>query len=392
MPTLASSPGGKRREQAALKVIFCILILAIFANNSRLMLSWSERRGVSDDLCYLRQAHLFERFGLISGLDTDLARDDDHFFETAVRDVGHPEWGDQAKPTCHTPMASGKRVIQYPPGTGLVLAMFPPGHQVAFMYIAASGLILALACAAIVAARSTTTILASGALGAAAIYFMINPSRASYSIAPTVALCAMMGAITVAYLFDPKPYRAVAGSLLIGAMVGLSINFRIPNILLCTGYLAVLGAALLSQRRLAQLMQCIVFGIGLVVFALPTLVANEINAGGPLKTTYGDQDVTAPGWLLPSAQYYFSNMQGWLALIALGWALWYALFSPSPRIKLSGAATAITMLCNLAFFLSHTLSTPYYLMPAITLAFATLLCALLAEQRRPACSPALGAP
>jgi len=40
---------------------------------------WSEARGVSpDDVCYLRQAHLFQRFWL-GGLDTDISRDDDRY-------------------------------------------------------------------------------------------------------------------------------------------------------------------------------------------------------------------------------------------------------------------------------------------------------------------------
>ena len=40
------------------------------------MSGWNEARGVFDDICYLRQAHLFQRFGL-GGVDTDISRDDD---------------------------------------------------------------------------------------------------------------------------------------------------------------------------------------------------------------------------------------------------------------------------------------------------------------------------
>ena len=40
------------------------------------MSRWSESRGVYDDICYLRQAHLFQRFGL-RGINTDIAFDDD---------------------------------------------------------------------------------------------------------------------------------------------------------------------------------------------------------------------------------------------------------------------------------------------------------------------------
>jgi hypothetical protein len=56
----------------ALKLGFCLLCLAIFASNGCAMSRWSEARGVDDDLCYLRQAHLFLRFGP-EGIDTDAA-------------------------------------------------------------------------------------------------------------------------------------------------------------------------------------------------------------------------------------------------------------------------------------------------------------------------------
>ena len=43
---------------------------------------WSENRGVYDDVCYLRQAHLFQRFGL-GGIDTNVVFDDDDYLKPA---------------------------------------------------------------------------------------------------------------------------------------------------------------------------------------------------------------------------------------------------------------------------------------------------------------------
>jgi hypothetical protein len=51
------------------------------------MSHWTEARGVFDDICYLRQAHLFQRFGL-SGLDTDISRDDDHYLASKLNETG----------------------------------------------------------------------------------------------------------------------------------------------------------------------------------------------------------------------------------------------------------------------------------------------------------------
>ena len=37
-------------------------LLALLASNIWTMSRWSESRGVYDDVCYLRQAHLFQKF------------------------------------------------------------------------------------------------------------------------------------------------------------------------------------------------------------------------------------------------------------------------------------------------------------------------------------------
>ena len=113
-----------------LKAICGLLCLLVLASNLWSMSRWNEARGVFDDVCYLRQAHLFQRFGL-AGFDTDISRDDDHYLTSKLKEIGFPTWNDVATAPCHNPMpALGRFVIQYPPGTGLVMAMFPSGHQV----------------------------------------------------------------------------------------------------------------------------------------------------------------------------------------------------------------------------------------------------------------------
>jgi hypothetical protein len=51
-----------------LKVLGASACFVIFASDVWMMSRWSEARGVYDDICYLRQAHLFRRFGL-QGID-----------------------------------------------------------------------------------------------------------------------------------------------------------------------------------------------------------------------------------------------------------------------------------------------------------------------------------
>jgi hypothetical protein len=44
--------------------------LVVLASNVWSISTWTETRAVYDDICYLRQAHLFERFGLAASTPT----------------------------------------------------------------------------------------------------------------------------------------------------------------------------------------------------------------------------------------------------------------------------------------------------------------------------------
>src|SRR5664279_4177975 len=228
------------------KIIACIGLLAVLASNVWSMSRWSEARGVYDDLCYLRQAHLFQRFGL-AGLDTNLSRDDDSYMASKLREIGFPTWNDRANFPCHNSMpVTNKQVLQYPPGTGFVLALFPQGFQLIPMYVLATVVTFGFALLGIFYARSNASILLAALFGCLAIYLMINPAKSSYSVAPTMAACVLAGFLT-AKLFLARQLRhrlVLAG--LVGLIVGLAVNFRLPNLLLASGYLLFFFVSLLS--------------------------------------------------------------------------------------------------------------------------------------------------
>jgi hypothetical protein len=84
----------------------------------------SGRRGAADDLCYLRQAHLFQTQG-VGGLSTDIAHETDGYFKRLVTEAGHPESNVAGFANCHPKVAAtGKIVLRYPPGVGFLLALF----------------------------------------------------------------------------------------------------------------------------------------------------------------------------------------------------------------------------------------------------------------------------
>src|ERR1700743_757381 len=129
----------------ALKIVFAVLCLVMLGLQLRSMSGWNESRGVFDDICYLRQAHLFQRFGL-AGFDTDISRDDDGYLKAKLKAIGFAGWNDRKELPCHNLMpATGKLAIQYPPGVGMVLALFPAGHQVVPMFMLSTIAIFAVA-------------------------------------------------------------------------------------------------------------------------------------------------------------------------------------------------------------------------------------------------------
>jgi hypothetical protein len=365
-----------------LKVLCGVGFLVALVSNIWSISGWTEIRGVYDDICYLRQAHLFQTSGL-RGLNTDIALDDDHYLSNKLKAIDFPTWSDPATAPCHIWMpATSRRVIQYPPGTGFFLALFPSGYQVIPLYILTSLVAFGFALIATAYTSSLLSLALVAAFGDAAIYLMINPTKASYSMAPTVMACALVGFLT-AKLFacEERRYRLVL-TLLIGLLLGLAVNFRLANLFLCSGYFLFFFVSFLLSRSRESFLQGMAFGAAFAAGIVPTLLANAINAGSPFSTTYGGVDVAPPELNPDVLRAYFSDLQFVLLVIAGAWAalIW--------RLRdLGGTAqvaliVAGNLLVNLAFFLTHPVFTPYYTIPVAMLSLWTLLFATLIPHRQ----------
>jgi hypothetical protein len=362
-----------------LKAACGLLCFLVLASNVWSMSRWNEARGVYDDVCYLRQAHLFQRFGL-GGLDTNISRDDDHYLSAKLKEIGYPTWSDPATAPCHTSMPAAKKlVMQYPPGTGFVLALFPQGFQVVPLYVLATVIVFGFALLGISYARSTSSILLTAAFGCLAIYLMINPTKASYSMAPTMVSCVLAGFLT-ARLFAAGLWRdRVLLAALVGFLIGLAVNFRLPNLFLSSGYFLFFLVAFLMRPKIEIFLQGTLFGAGVVAGVAPTLVANAINAGSPFSTTYGGADVAPPELNATIFLSYVADMQfvllvlaGLCTVLTLRWRRG----SGQTQVAL---VTAGNLLVNLAFFMSHPVFTPYYTIPIAMLSLWSLLFASLMQ-------------
>jgi hypothetical protein len=369
---------GLGNKMKSLKAICALLCLLLLASNVWSMLHWNEARGVFDDVCYLRQAHLFQRFGL-GGFDTDMSRDDDGYLTSKLKAIEFPTSGDVTTAPCHTTIpATGKRVIQYPPGTGIVMALFPEGHQVVPLYVSASVVVFIFALAGILLARTTSSIAMAGVLGLLAIYLMINPSKASYSMAPTMAVCPIAGFLTPQLMTAAERSRLMI-AVALGLLLGLSVDFRLPNLFLASGYFVFFLVAFLSSRKLASLVEGFCFGVAWLVGLAPTLLANAINAGSPFATTYGGQDVAPPDFSFAVIRTYAADLQFILLLVGCAWTAYVLRARREEGVRRVAVIVAANLLINLAFFMSHPVFTPYYTVPIAMLSLWSLLFATLPQ-------------
>lgn len=354
----------------------CFLIVA---SNLWSMSRWSELRGVHDDFCYLRQAHLFKKHGL-GGLNTNVSGDDDHYLSTKMKEMNVPGWTNPMAPPCHTTMpATEKFVIQYPPGTGFALAMFPQGYQVIPLFGLATIAIFGFALLAIFYATTPLSILMTTAFADLALYMMINPTRASYSMAPTMVVCALAGFLT-AHLFVRTPQRhRIPMTILTGLMVGAAVNFRLASLLLSAGYFLFFGFVFLRSRKLETFLQGAWFSLAYLVGIMPTLIANAINAGSPFSTTYGGDpnDLSSPAIDISVLKAYVTDLQFFLLILASAWVASILRLYRAGGTRSVAFITGLNLAVNVAYFMTHPTFNPYYTVPIAMLSLWSLLFASL---------------
>ncbi len=349
--------------------------LLVLASNIWTISRWNESRGVYDDICYLRQAHLFKQFGL-DGLNTDIKRDDDRYLVDKLKAIGFPEWNDPARIPCHPwKPETNKYVMQYPPGTGFMLALFPEGFQVVPLYSLANVTIFGFALLGLYRAREPASLTLAAVFGFAALYLMINPTKASYSVAPTMVLCALAGYLTAKLFADAPRHRFVLIAL-VGLLIGISVNFRLSNLFLAVGYCLYLAGAFLLVRNKDNFLQGATFGVACLIGMAPTLIANAINAGSPFATTYGPDGAVPPELDAGIIWRYLIDVQFTLLAIAAAWTAWLWQVNQGSARQVA-LLIAANLAANLVFFMSYPIFTPYYIFPIDMLSLWTLLFATL---------------
>jgi hypothetical protein len=208
--------------------------------------------------------------------------------------------------------------------------------------------------------------------GALSIIFMINPAKASYSIAPTMVVCVLAGLVT-ARLFVDEGRRRLLMVAAVGILLGLSASFRIANVVLSAGYFLFFGLSFLIWRTREIFVSGLVLGLAFLAGLLPVLAANLVNSGHPLVSAYGGQDTAAPQLDPDVLRAYLRDTQFPLIVIACVWTVLLWRFANHAGVRQLTLLVGANLALNLAFFATHPVFTPYYIIPILMLSLWTLL-------------------
>jgi hypothetical protein len=305
------------------------------------------------------------------------------------RDVPLALWDEIVAPHAHHyfPQA-GSVGVQYPPGAGLMLALFPEGQAVAGLTRATIVLFVAIGMLLLVLAGARQAWLSAGFVTLAlhlGLGMLGKIGTDSFSINAALAPL-LLGFLCV---FTALACRAVAGSggaawataALGGGLLGLAILIRLPIILLVPGLLILLWPASwrLSVRDLP-----LPFGLGMLVTGVLPLLAHQSRLTGAwYLATYGRDDSAPPGLepLGSNLLYYLGGGPGskhnWAllaVLIGLGGFIAYHRRHKLTSLDLSWTRLLVSALIlwglPTVYFLTHRIAISYYSIPAT---FGTVL-------------------
>jgi hypothetical protein len=166
----------------------------------------------------------------------------------------------------------------------------------------------------------------------------------------------------------------------IGFLLGLTVDFRLANLFLASGYCMFLLVAFLAERTMPRFLQGVAFGIALLAGVVPTIVSYAVNAGSPFASTYGNNpDVRPLDFSFAVIRDYLADpLQTLLIVIGIASSLWL-LRQPNGARRVA-QLTIANLAINLAFFLTYPIATPYYTIPISLLTLWSLLFAHLFQE------------
>ena len=297
-----------------------------------------------------------------------------------------PRWDEVIAPHAHHYMPEAGYVgVQYPPGTGLVLAMFPQGEAVyrlnrivEFVFIVVGMVALAIATwkrawasIGVVVLALSLGFLVLGRLGA--LSFSMN------AVLVPILLTTLFSLLALRLQTSGRDRLAMLFALLAGLSLGFATMIRLPSFLLSAGFFVLLWPGF-RNFRIKSLP--VVFALGVTLSGVLPVVINQRNVAGRwYASTYARVDAAPPTVeaLRPNLSFFLGNgpasIDNWALMAGLvglvGFLLLYA--RQDNRLGLSWKrfvlAVSLLWVIPICYFLSHRVTGAHYMISSI---FATL--------------------
>jgi hypothetical protein len=368
-----TSPSWGKKVQI-FNIIIILLIMAF-----TLHFSDHEQRNVDpigcDGFGYARQAQLFRDQGLMHGFNTSITAPQAELLVSLAKGTlpNTVSWYEPIAPHCHHYNDhTGKVILQYPPGTGLILALFPEPRAMPYLLITGIALTTLVLCWALLGRRLDALAVVATCSAFVFLMWVIYTDTVHSSASVPATLLLIPASAWLGYAF---PNRSYLSAFPFGLICGLLVSVRLPNAMILAGFVvqAVLSAKLWHWHNLKACWSKIAtVAAGLLIGVSPVLISNHVNAGGIFHTTYSSIDASAPVFrhrlINEAAHYYFGAPTGSIVLIAaiffvaLGLTAWAN--DEEKRTPAGTLGAALTLLLSLGFFVTHSVRIPYYLIPA----------------------------
>ena len=301
-----------------------------------------------------------------------------------------PRWEDVVAPHAHHYFPkSGYVGVQYPPGTGLVLALFPQGEAVydlnrlvvlVFVVVGIGALVFAAWKQAWASIGLVVLALSLGLMVLGRVGFL------SFSINAVLVPILLTCLLSLFALWSKTVNRdrlALPCALLAGLLLGFATLIRLPSLLLLPGFLVLLWPGF-RQVRVKSLPVAFVLGV-VVTGIIPVLIHQHDVAGAWYLSTYVSVDAAAPNFerLRSNFAYFLKDgpaaVDNWSLIYALAGFVGFVILhlkagsEQSNRLGLSwkrlALAAFLIWFISIAYFLTHEVTAPHYMIPAV---FATI--------------------
>jgi len=304
------------------------------------------------------------------------------------KQIALPLWDEVVAPHGHHYFPqSGYVGVQYPPGTGLVLAMFPQGEAIyrlnriiVFVFIFAGIVTLALA-AWKQAWVSLSLVMLALSLGLMVLARLGALSFSMNAVLVPIVFTCVSSLLALRFKTANRDGLALLCALFAGLSLGFATMIRLPSFLLSAGFLVLLWP---GWRNFRIKSLPVAFALGVTITGVIPVVINQHNvAGAWYLSTYATVDAAPPTLerLGPNLSFFLgsgdASVDNW-ALVAgflglVGFLMLY-MRQDSNRLGLSWKqfvlAVALLWVIPICYFLTHRITGAHYMISSI---FATLI-------------------